>query len=164
MTRTLYSTALDFLELRGTEHVLDAYCGTGTIGILAAGTAKKVTGVEFNADAVRDAKWNARENGIENIEFFRGDAAAFMEGMAKSGERPDALIMDPPRAGASARFLRAVAAAAPEKIAYVSCEPETLARDLAVLTRSGYRVRRIQPVDMFPHTRHLETVVSMSKN
>lgn len=163
MTRTLYSTALDVLELKGTEHVLDAYCGTGTIGILAAERAKKVTGVEFNADAVRDAKWNARENGIENIEFFRGDAAAFMEGMAKSGEKPDALIMDPPRAGSSARFLRAVAAAAPEKIVYVSCEPETLARDLAVLTRSGYRVRRIQPVDMFPHTRHVETVVMMTR-
>ena len=164
MTGTLYKTALDFLDLKGSETLLDAYCGTGTIGIAASGSAGRVIGVELNADAVRDAKLNARVNGAENAEFYKGDAAAFMEAMAERGERPDALVMDPPRAGSSARFIRAAVKAAPERIVYVSCEPETLARDLALFTRSGYRVRRIQPVDMFPHTNHCEVVASLTRD
>ncbi|MBR5707972.1 MAG: 23S rRNA (uracil(1939)-C(5))-methyltransferase RlmD [Oscillospiraceae bacterium] len=164
MTGKLYQTALDFLDLRGSETLLDAYCGTGTIGVAASDAAGRLIGVELNADAVRDAKRNARVNGAENAEFFRGDAAAFMETMAVSGEKLDALVMDPPRAGSSARFIRAAVKAGPERIVYVSCEPETLARDLALFTKSGYRVRRIRPIDMFPHTNHCEVVASLTRD
>ena len=158
MAQTLCGKMLEFLDLTGGEEVLDAYCGTGTMGIIASRSAGHVTGVELSGDAVRDAVWNARRSGAENTEFFKGDAGAFMQGMAERGKKLDALIMDPPRAGSSALFIRSAVLAAPKRIVYVSCNPETLARDLALFTRASYRVRRIQPVDMFPHTNHIETV------
>ena len=157
-TEVLYNKALDFAELKGTEKVLDAYCGTGTIGIIASPKAGKVVGVELNPDAVKDAKVNAELNNVKNIEFFEDDAGKFMVKSARNGEMYDVVIMDPPRAGASLEFLRCLVELAPEKVVYVSCNPETLARDLSFLTRKGYRVRKIQPVDMFPHTEHVETV------
>ena len=158
-----YNKAIDFAELSGTEKVLDAYCGTGTIGIIASEKAGKVVGVELNPDAVKDAKVNAELNGIKNIEFFEDDAGKFMVKTARAGSNFDVVIMDPPRAGASPQFLRCLTELAPKKIVYVSCNPETLARDLSYLTRKGYRVRRIQPVDMFPHTEHVEVVCCLSK-
>jgi 23S rRNA (uracil1939-C5)-methyltransferase len=158
-TEVLYNKALDFAELTGEEKVLDAYCGTGTIGIIASKKAGKVVGVELNADAVKDAKANAELNGVENIEFFEGDAGKFMVETARNGDNFDVVIMDPPRAGASLEFLRCLVEMSPKRVVYVSCNPETLARDLSFLTRKGYKVRRIQPVDMFPHTEHVETVV-----
>ena len=163
MAQTLCGKMLEFLDLTGGEEVLDAYCGTGTMGIIASRSAGHVTGVELSGDAVRDAVWNARRSGAENTEFFKGDAGAFMQGMAERGRKLDALIMDPPRAGSSALFIRSAVLAAPKRIVYVSCNPETLARDLALFTRASYRVRRIQPVDMFPHTNHIETVCLLSK-
>lgn len=163
MTTVLYGKALEFMALTGAETVIDAYCGTGTIGLLAARKAKRVIGVELNPDAVRDAKWNARRNGIENAEFFPGDAGEFMTEMAAAGEQADVVIMDPPRAGSDRRFLDSLATLAPKRIVYVSCNPETLARDLKHLLLKGYRVNRIQPVDMFPHTEHVESVVCLTR-
>lgn len=162
-TEVLYNKALDFAELTGKEKVLDAYCGTGTIGIIASQKAGKVVGVELNPDAVKDAKVNAKLNSVENIEFYEDDAGKFMVKTAQKGETFDVVIMDPPRAGASLEFLRCLVELSPKKVVYVSCNPETLARDLSFLTRKGYKVRKIQPVDMFPHTEHVETVALLSQ-
>ena len=163
-TQTLYETAIDFAGLTGRERVLDAYCGTGTIGLAAAGRAAAVAGVERNRDAVRDAIANARRNGIQNAYFTCADAGEFMTEAAAQGEPCDVVFMDPPRAGASPEFLTALSTLAPARVVYVSCDPETLARDLGVLTKRGYRVQRIQPVDMFPHTEHVETVVKLARS
>ncbi len=162
-TEVLYGKAMEYAELDGTQTVLDAYCGTGTIGIIASKKAKKVVGVELNPDAVKDAVVNAKLNNVNNVEFFKDDAGKFMVKAAEAEEKFDVVIMDPPRAGASLEFLRSLVFLAPEKIVYISCNPETQARDLSFLTRKGYKVRRIQPVDMFPHTEHVETVVCLSK-
>ena len=163
MTTVLYGKALEYMELSGTEMVIDAYCGTGTIGMLASDTAGKVIGVELNADAVRDAKFNAKRNGIENIEFYTADAGDFMVDMAKAGERADVVIMDPPRAGSDERFMSSVVTLSPKRVVYVSCNPETLARDLRYFIKNGYNVKKIQPVDMFPHTSHIESVVLLTR-
>ena len=160
-TEVLYRTALDYAGLTGKETVVDAYCGTGTIGIFASRNAARVIGVENNRDAVRDAISNAKANRADNVRFYTADASDFLQGMAKAGEHADVVILDPPRAGSDERFLSAVTTVAPERVVYVSCNPETLARDLGYLTRHGYRVARIQPVDMFPHTEHIETVCQL---
>ena len=162
-TEVLYRTALEYAGLTGTETVVDAYCGTGTIGIFASRDAARVIGVENNRDAVRDAISNAKANRADNVRFYTADASDFLQGMAKAGEHADVVILDPPRAGSDERFLSAVTTVAPERVVYVSCNPETLARDLGYLTRHGYRVERIQPVDMFPHTEHIESVVLLTK-
>ena len=162
-TEKLYNTAMDFAGLTGSERVLDAYCGTGTIGLVASRRAAEVAGVELNRDAVRDAIANAKGNGVKNCWFTCADAGKFMVGMAEQGESCDVVFMDPPRAGSDAAFLGALLQMAPKRIVYVSCNPETLARDTAVLVRGGYRVKRVQPVDMFPHTEHVECVVLLSK-
>ena len=162
-TEKLYRTAVDFAELTGRETVLDAYCGIGTIGITASDRAKQVIGVELNRDAVGDAIANARLNGIKNCWFTAADAGEYMEQMARDGMRPDLVFLDPPRAGSDERFLSSLLRCAPEKVVYVSCDPETLARDLSVLVKGGYRVKKLRPVDMFPWTKHIETVVQLSK-
>lgn len=162
-TEVLYNKAMEYAELSGDETVLDAYCGTGTIGIIASKHAKLVVGVELNSDAVKDAHINAKLNDIKNIDFYCADAGKFMVEAASAGAKYDVVIMDPPRAGASLDFLRSVVTLLPQKVVYISCNPETQARDLSFLTRKGYKVRRIQPVDMFPHTEHVETVVLLSK-
>jgi 23S rRNA (uracil1939-C5)-methyltransferase len=160
-TQSLYSKALEFADLKGNERVIDAYSGVGTIGILASDKAGEVISVELNKDAVRDAKKNAAINGINNISFYCADAAEFLEGMASEGENVDVVIMDPPRAGSTPVFLKSIVSAKAKKIVYVSCSPDTLARDVTYLTRNGYAVKKIQPVDMFPHTSHVETVVQL---
>ena len=162
-TEILYGKAVEFAALTGTETVLDAYCGIGTIGITASGSAKQVIGVELNRDAVKDAIANAKLNGLKNCWFTAGDAGEYMQGMVREGIKPDVIFMDPPRSGSSEAFLRAVIKTAPSRVAYVSCDPETLARDLDVLTAGGYKVQRIQPVDMFPFTEHVETVVKLDR-
>ena len=131
---------------------------------VAAPHAQSVIGVELNDDAVRDAAANARRNGITNATFIRGDAGEFMQDMARRGKSADVLLMDPPRAGSDRRFLASAVTLAPERIVYVSCAPDTLARDLTFLVQHGYRVRRIQPVDMFPFTHHIETVCLLTKH
>ncbi len=163
-TQSLYSKALEFADLKGNERVIDAYSGVGTIGILASDKAGEVISVELNKDAARDAKKNAAINGINNISFYCADAAEFLEGMASEGENVDVVIMDPPRAGSTPVFLKSIVSAKAKKIVYVSCSPDTLARDVTYLTRNGYTVKKVQPVDMFPHTAHVETVVLMSRD
>lgn len=164
-TEVLYNKAMEYADLNGNETVLDTYCGIGTIGIVAAKRgAGRVVGVELNGDAVRDAIVNARANNLKNIRFYKGDAGEFMYEASDEDEKPDVVFMDPPRAGSDTKFLDSLIKMSPETVVYVSCNPETLARDLEYLTNnSDYKVRKIQPVDMFPHTAHIECVVLMSR-
>ena len=163
-TEILYNTARKFADLNGEQAVLDAYCGTGTIGLTMAKNAKKVLGVEINADAIRDAKENATLNGIQNVEFYNEDAGEYISFLARKKEKIDVVITDPPRAGCSMKFLKSLIELSPKRVVYISCNPETLARDLNVLVKSGYRVKKIQGVDMFPHTNHIECVVALTRN
>ena len=149
--------------MTGKEEVIDAYCGTGTIGMVAAKHAKKVIGVELNKDAVRDARMNAKDNKMNNIEFFQGDAGEFMVAMAQKGQKMDVVLMDPPRAGSDEKFLSSVVKLGPKKVVYVSCNPVTLERDLKYMVKHGYEVKKIQPVEMFAYTEHVETVCLLSK-
>jgi len=158
----LYRKAIDYAELTGKETVIDAYCGTGTIGIVAAEKAARVIGVELNPDAVRDARNNARCNRVENIEFYQNDAGKFLVNMAEQGMKADVILMDPPRSGSSEEFLDAVVKLSPGKVVYVSCNPDTLVRDLKYLKQKGYMVKRCAAVDMFPFTEHVEAVVMLS--
>ena len=162
-TEILYKTAIEYAGLGRKETVIDAYCGIGTIGLVAAGKAKNVIGVELNPDAVHDAKINARENKITNTRFYQGDAGEFMEKMAEEGERADVVFMDPPRTGSDKKFMSSVIKLAPSRIVYISCGPESLARDLEYFTEHGYTVRKIQPVDMFSFTDHCENVVLLRR-
>ncbi len=162
-TEKLYRIAIDAAGLSGKERVLDAYCGIGTIGICAADHAKEVLSVELNGDAAQDAENNVRCNGLTNVTVYHEDAGKFMQEMAAQGERADVLFMDPPRSGSTEEFLQAALQMGPEKIVYISCNPETLGRDLEILTKGGYRMKRAVPVDMFPFTREVETVVLLSK-
>lgn len=162
-TEKLYSYAIEAARLRSTDVLLDAYSGIGTIGIIASDHVKQVQGIEYNAAAVRDAVSNCRENGLtRGIAFNRGDAGEFLQARAKLGTRYDAVILDPARAGADRRFLNALVKTAPERVVYISCNPATQARDLRTLVKR-YDIDSIQPFDMFPHTRHVECVVSMSR-
>ena len=162
-TEKLYSLALDYAGLTGKERVIDAYCGTGTIGLIAASKAKEVIGVELNRDAVKDAVINAKRNNIKNEQFYNADAGKFMVELAEQNEKVDVVFMDPPRAGSDEAFLSSVVKLAPKKVVYVSCNPETLARDLKYLTRHGYQAVECQPCDMFPFTKHVETVCLLSR-
>ena len=160
-TEVLYNTAMEYAGMTGSEKVIDAYCGIGTIGLVASKRAGEVIGVELNRDAVHDAIANAKRNGIKNVRFFCDDAGEFMLGMVQDGEKADIVFMDPPRAGSDECFLSSLVTLAPKKVVYISCNPETQQRDLRFLTKRGYKVEKIQPVDMFPHTNHVETVVQL---
>ena len=165
-TEVLYAKAIEFAALTGKETVIDAYCGIGTIGLCAAGRAKQVIGVERNPDAVRNACANAAANKINNARFICADATDWMRAAAQPGSglpHPDVVFLDPPREGSTPACIDAVTAMKPKRVVYVSCNPETLARDLTHLTRRGWKAVKIQPVDMFPHTEHVETVVLLSK-
>ena len=162
-TEILYKTAIEYAGLGRKETVIDAYCGIGTIGLVAAKRAKNVIGVELNPDAVRDARINAKENKITNARFYQGDAGEFMEKMAEDGEHADIVFMDPPRTGSDKKFMSSVVKLDPAKIVYISCGPETLARDLEYFTKHGYDVKKIQPVDMFSFTDHCEVVCLLGK-
>lgn len=162
-TEALYAKAAEYAQLTGKETVVDAYCGIGTIALAVAGQAGKVIGVELNKDAVRDAVMNARINRIKNADFYQNDAGRFLTQMADAGEKVDVVFMDPPRSGSTEEFLDALICIRPKRVVYISCEPETLARDLKYLTgKSGYRVQEITPVDMFPFTGNIEIVCSLS--
>lgn len=162
-TEKLYGKAVELAGLTGKERVIDAYCGIGTIGLIASGRAKEVIGVELNRDAVKDAIYNARINGIKNAKFYAGDAGEFMTVMAAEGEKADVLFMDPPRAGSGEAFLSSAVKLGPEKIIYISCNPETLARDLRYLKKKKYEVKEAWPVDCFAWTNHVESIVLLSK-
>lgn len=157
-TEKLYGKAMEYAALTGNERVLDAYCGTGTIGIIASDRAGSVIGVEFNPDAVKDARINARQNRVENIIFYQNDAGRLLVQMAEQGEKLDVLLLDPPRSGSSEAFLKAALQLVPERIVYISCNPETLVRDLKVLTAEKYRAEQAVAVDMFPYTDGIESV------
>ena len=162
-TEILYNMAVDYANLTGNETVFDAYCGIGTIGIVAAAGAKEVIGVELNKDAVKDAIKNAKINEVKNITFYNNDAGVFMTQYANNGGKADVVFMDPPRSGSTEEFMQHMVNLAPKRVVYVSCNPQTLARDLKFLVKKGYEVERISPVDMFPHTGHVEVVVLLTK-
>lgn len=159
----LYEKAVSYAGLTGRESVLDAYCGTGTIGMIAAPYAKQVIGVEMNQEAVKDAIAGAKKNKISNIRFFQADAGDFAVDMAQEKEKIDVVFMDPPRQGSSQAFLEALAKLRPDKIVYVSCNPETLARDLEFLCGGGYQMTKAVAVDMFPFTDDIETVCCLKR-
>lgn len=163
-TEKLYGKAMELAGLSGTERVIDAYCGIGTIGMVAAKSAKEVIGVELNPDAVRDAVKNAKHNQMKNIRFYQEDAGRFMEKMAALGEKADVVFMDPPRSGSTEQFMKSVVTLAPKKIVYISCDPQTQARDLKYLTRYGYKAMGAYPYDMFTFTKHAENIVLLTKN
>ncbi len=162
-TEKLYHKALEFASLKGNEVVVDAYCGTGTIGMIASDKAGKVIGVELNGDAVKDARNNAKRNEIKNIQFYQNDAGKFLIEMAEQQAKVDVVLMDPPRSGSDEAFLGSVVKIKPQKIVYISCNPETLVRDLKYLTKRGYRVMRGVGVDMFPWTEHIETICCLTR-
>ncbi|HZG86228.1 23S rRNA (uracil(1939)-C(5))-methyltransferase RlmD [Paenibacillus sp.] len=157
-TERLYGTALDYAALTGVETVIDAYCGIGTISLFLAQRAAQVYGVELIPDAVEDARANARLNDIENADFEVGRAEVVLPAWRRDGIDADVIVVDPPRKGCDPALLDTLVAMAPERIVYVSCNPATLARDLAVLEAGGFRTVQVQPVDMFPHTGHVECV------
>ncbi len=163
-TEVLYLTAIGFAQLDGTQSVIDAYCGTGTIGLVAASRgANSVIGVDTVDSSIRDARENARHNGIENAVFHAADAGAFMRGLAADDQSVDVVFMDPPRAGSTKEFLDAVSVLAPGRVVYISCNPTTQVRDLLYLAEKGYRLEKVQGVDMFPHTDHVETVCLLTR-
>lgn len=162
-TEKLYGKALEYADLTGKETVLDAYCGIGTIGLIAADKAEQVIGVELNKDAVKDAVTNAKRNNILNVEFYQKDAGEFMIQLEEQGKQIDIVFMDPPRSGSDEVFLKSLVRLGAKKVVYVSCNPETLATDLGYLVKNGYRAVKGVCVDMFPFTRHVECVVLMSR-
>lgn len=163
-TQKMYSKAIELAELDGSEEALDCYSGVGTIGIIASRHVRHVTSVEINGDAVRDAIWNAKNNDIQNISFYKNDATRFMQQMADSGDKSDVVFMDPPRSGATKEFLDALFILGPRKVVYISCGPDSLARDLGIITKNGYKVAKCVPVDMFCHTRSIETICLLVKD
>lgn len=161
-TEILYSKAIELASLKKTDRVLDAYCGIGTIGLIASKNVDEVIGVEIVKDAIKDAKNNAILNKINNVNFVLADAGDFMVDFSKTSEKIDVVFVDPPRKGCDERFLNSIMKLYPEKIVYISCNPSTLARDLYTL-KEKYDIKEIQPVDMFPHTFHVETIALLTK-
>ena len=159
----LYSKAAEYAALSGSETVLDLYCGAGTIGLSMAKNAKEIIGVEIVPEAIEDAKINAQINGITNTRFICGDAAKAAEILKNEGIRPNVIILDPPRKGCSPDMINTAAQMQPERIVYVSCDPATLARDCGLFAALGYIAAKATPVDMFPRTGHVETVVLLSQ-
>jgi 23S rRNA (uracil1939-C5)-methyltransferase len=157
-TEALYGKALEYAGLTGSETVIDAYCGVGTISLFLAQRAKRVYGVEIVPEAIEDARRNAELNGITNAEFEAGKAEEVIPAWRERGIRPDVIVVDPPRNGCDAALLDTIVAMRPERVVYVSCNPSTLARDLRVLEDGGFRTVEVQPVDMFPWTVHIESV------
>jgi len=162
-TEVLYETALSCAEIGEDTKVIDAYCGVGTIGMICASKGAHVLGIESNQAAVRDAIANAKLNKLSNIRFVNADATQMLCELAYKGEKCDVLIMDPPRAGSTPEFVSAAASIAPKSIVYVSCKIETLERDLKLFAKCGYKAKSIKPIDMFPHTTGIETVVLLTK-
>ncbi|WP_350343261.1 23S rRNA (uracil(1939)-C(5))-methyltransferase RlmD [Proteinivorax tanatarense] len=162
-TEKLYGKAIEMANFKGNEVVMDAYSGIGTIGIILSEKVKSVIGVELNKDAVKDSIKNAKLNKVQNARFYEGDAGEFMLHMKEEGQKLDVVVMDPPRSGSDERFLSSLVKISPKKVIYISCNPITQSRDIKFLIKHGYKVKEIQPVDMFPHTAHVECVVLMSR-
>ena len=162
-TEKLYSKALEYAGLTGEETVFDAYCGTGTITLFLSQKAKKVYGVEIIEPAIINARENAKINNIDNAEFFVGKSEEIIPELIEKGIVPEVIVVDPPRKGCDIKLLEAIGKAKPKRVVYVSCDPSTLARDLKILEEKGYKTEKVQPVDMFPHTSHIENVTSLIK-
>ena len=162
-TLKLYDTAVEYAQLSGNETVIDLYCGIGTISQFMAKKAKHVIGIEIVEDAIKDAKINAKNNNIQNIEFYCSDAGTFAKKLASESFKPDVVSVDPPRKGCDQLTLDSILTMDPKRIVYISCDPSTLARDLKYLSEHNYKVERVQPVDMFPHSFHVETVCLLSR-
>jgi 23S rRNA (uracil1939-C5)-methyltransferase len=162
-TEVLYNKAIDMAKLKGNEVVLDAYCGIGTISLIVSSKVRNVIGVELNKDAVKDAIKNAKRNNINNAHFYNDDAGNFMVDLAVKKQSIDTVFMDPPRSGSDEKFLSSLIKLMPKKVIYISCNPVTQERDLEILTKNGYTVEEIQPVDMFPQTYHVECIVRLER-
>ena len=162
-TKKLYDTAIRLLDPKPDETIADVYCGIGTISLAIAKHVGKVIGVECVPEAIEDANKNAAENGIQNANFICGLAEDVLPNLVQNGMRPDAIVIDPPRKGCEEPVLSAIAESGVKRVVYVSCNPATLARDAKILSTFGFTIRYVQPVDMFPHTQHVETVVLMTK-
>ena len=162
-TEVLYSKAIQLAGLTGRERMIDAYCGIGTIGLIASSQAGEVIGVEQNPDAVKDAISNAKRNGVKNIRFYRNDAGKFMTELAQASETVDVVFMDPPRAGSDEAFLTSLVTLRPKKVVYISCNPVTLERDLKFLTKRGYQAKVACPVDMFPMCSNIESICLLER-
>jgi len=161
-TQVLYKEAIKAAKLTKSDILLDAYCGTGTIGLIMASSVKQVIGVELNRNAIKDAIKNMHNNKIENVIFIGDDASNYAIKMARQKQRVDVVVMDPPRNGSDIRFMKAVVNLSANRLVYVSCNPTTLADNLVFLSKY-YKVNNIQPVDMFPYTEHIETVVALER-
>lgn len=162
-TEILYNKALEYADLTGNETVFDAYCGTGTITLFLSQKAKKVYGVEIIEPAIINAKENAKLNNVDNAEFFVGKSEEIIPQLIKEGIKADVIVVDPPRKGCDIKLLNAIGETRPEKVVYVSCDPSTLGRDLKILEGKGYKTIKVQPVDMFPQTSHVENVALISR-
>lgn len=162
-TEVLYGKALEYANLTGNEEVFDAYCGTGTITLFLSQKAKKVYGVEIIPQAIDNAWINAKENKVENVEFFVGESEVVIPDLINKGVKADVVVVDPPRKGCDKKLLDAITNIDAKKIVYVSCDPSTLGRDLQVLEDNGYKTLEVQPVDMFPNTSHVENVAKLIK-
>lgn len=162
-TEKLYNTAIDFADISDKDTVMDIYCGIGTISLTAAKRAKAVIGVEIVPQAIENAGENAKRNDVENAEFYCSAAEDIVPDLIANGQRPDVVILDPPRKGSDEKTLSAIVSANPERIVYVSCNPATLARDAKFLTEKGYKLEKATAVDMFPHTTHVETVALLTR-
>jgi len=162
-TEVLYGKALEYANLTGNEEVFDAYCGTGTITLFLSQRAKKVYGVEIIPQAIDNAWINAKENKVENVEFFVGESEVVIPDLINKGVKADVVVVDPPRKGCDKKLLDAITNINAKKIVYVSCDPSTLGRDLKVLEENGYKTLEVQPVDMFPNTSHVENVAKLIK-
>ena len=162
-TEVLYNKALEYADLQENDTVFDIYCGIGTISLFLAQKAKKVYGIEIVEDAIKDAKINARLNNLDNTEFYAGKAEEVVPKMYQDGKRANVVVVDPPRKGCDEKVLDTIVSMEPDKVVYVSCNPSTLARDLAYLDERGYKCVEVQPVDMFPHTMHVESVAKIIK-
>ena len=162
-TEVLYNKALEYANLGENDTVFDIYCGIGTISLFLAQKAKKVYGIEIVEDAIKDAKRNAKINNMDNVEFYVGKAEEVVPKMYQEGKRANVVVVDPPRKGCDEKVLDTIVSMEPDRVVYVSCNPSTLARDLAYLNERGYKCHEIQPVDMFPHSVHVENVAWLSK-
>ena len=162
-TEVLYNKALEYADLNGEETVFDIYCGIGTISLFLAKKAKKVYGIEIVEEAIKDAKRNATLNGLENTEFYVGKAEEVVPEMYKKGKKSSVVVVDPPRKGCDEKVLDTIISMNPDRVVYVSCNPSTLARDLAYLDERGFKCREVQPVDMFPHSVHVENVALITR-
>lgn len=162
-TEVLYNKALEYAELEENDTVFDIYCGIGTISLFLAQKASKVYGIEIIEDAIKDAKINAKLNNLDNVEFYVGKAEEVVPKMYREGKSANVVVIDPPRKGCDEKVLDTIVSMKPDRVVYVSCNPSTLARDLAYLDERGYKCVEIQPVDMFPHTMHVETVAKLRR-